>query len=270
MKQFPFERTGIWVVAIGWLLFGTGAVTADSITVGENSYVDVLVMDGASAYYILLPNEGKTIRVPRAKVNESEVIISEDQELRYQLRQRYDTAAEAAAAAKGPALDERAEAIRKPGRDPALGAEESYEAFVTAGPKAPELKLAMTLKKGPIAPADATIQVVEFWATWCGPCRRSIPHLTELQAKYAPKGVAFVGVTTEPYDVAQPYVRQMGDRMNYTVVADNRGQTSRAYNSLFGVRTIPHAYIIGSDGRVAWHGHPMDPQFESMLSLLTQ
>lgn len=261
MKQLLFERVGVWVVAMGWLLSGTGAVTADSITVGESSYVDVLVMDSSSAYYILLPDEGKSIRVPRAKVKESEVIISEDQDLRYQLRQRYDAAAEAVAAVKGHKLDERASAIFKLEKDLAVGAK---------GPKAPELKLAMTLKKGPIAPADATLQVIEFWATWCGPCRSSIPHLTKLQAKYAPKGVAFVGVTTESFDVALPYVMEMGDRMNYTVVSDHRSQTSRAYRSLFGVRTIPHAYIVDGDGRVAWHGHPMEPQFESMLSLLTQ
>lgn len=270
MKQFRYERAGIWVVAVGWLLFGTGGVTADRITVGETTYEDVLVVNSTSSYYILLPDEGRSISVPRDEVDESQIVISEDQVFRDGLKQRYTVAAEAAAATKGPTLNEQVEEVFKVEEDAGLSAEENDKASATAGPNAPDLKLAEILKMGPLAPADATIRVVEFWATWCGPCRSSIPHLTELQAKYAPKGVAFVGVTSEPSDVALPYVTQMGDQMNYTVVADYQRQTTRAYASLFGVSTIPHAYIVGGDGKVAWHGHPMDPQLESMLNLLTQ
>lgn len=268
MKQFRYERAGIWIVAIGWLLFGTGGVTADSISVGETTYENVLVVNGTSSYYILLPDEGRSISVPHDKVDESQIVISEDQVFRDGLKRRYKVAAEAAA--KGPALNEQVEEIYKVEEDAGLGAEENDKDSATAGLVAPDLKLAEILKMGPLAPADATIRVVEFWATWCGPCRWSIPHLTELQAKYGPKGVAFVSVTSESSDVALPYVTQMGDKMNYTVAADYRRQTTLAYASLFGISTIPHAYIVGGDGKIAWHGHPMDPQFESMLNLLTQ
>lgn len=270
MKQFRYERTGIWIVAAAWLLCGTGDLRADSITVGEIAYEDVLIVKSAASYDILLPDEGRRLSVSRDKVDESLMIISEDQDLRDGLQQRYTASAEVATATKDPALEEQADGIFRLEEDPGLGTEEPYQPSASAAPNAPDLKLAKILKRGPLAPADATIRVVEFWATWCGPCRRSIPHLSELQAKYAPKGVAFVGVTAEPSDVALPYVEQMGDRMNYTVAADHQAQTSRAYASLFGVGTIPHAYIIGGDGKIAWHGHPMEPQFESMLHLLTQ
>jgi thiol-disulfide isomerase/thioredoxin len=70
-----------------------------------------------------------------------------------------------------------------------------------------------------------TIYVVEFWATWCPPCRTSIPHLTEMQKKFKDQGVVFVGVSSEKTDVVKKFVDKMGDKMDYTVAVD-AGKTS--------------------------------------------
>lgn len=106
--------------------------------------------------------------------------------------------------------------------------------------------------------------VLEFWATWCPPCRNSIPHLSELQQKYKDT-VTFIGITSEdPTTVAQ-FVNRMGAQMDYTVVADTTGQTTKNYMEQFGIRGIPHAFIISKDGKVAYHGHPMEPAFEANL-----
>src|SRR5436189_5204296 len=61
------------------------------------------------------------------------------------------------------------------------------------------------------------IYVVEFWATWCGPCKVSIPHLTEMQAKFKDKGVVFVGISDEPLATVKPFVEKMAEKMDYTV-----------------------------------------------------
>ena len=128
------------------------------------------------------------------------------------------------------------------------------------GMPAPELAIAQWVKGQPAdlkAGRGKTIFVIEFWATWCGPCRMTIPHLTELQKKFKDQQVVVIGVSDEPADTIQPFVAKMGEKMNYTVAADQDRKTSAAYMGAFGERGIPHAFVVNKDGVIAWHGHPM-------------
>jgi len=106
--------------------------------------------------------------------------------------------------------------------------------------------------------------VFEFWATWCPPCRHSIPHLTELQRKYL-KSAVFVGITNEDENTTKEYVESMGKKMEYSVAIDAEGNASRNFMEKYGVRGIPHAFVIAKNGSVSWHGHPMEPHFEKAL-----
>jgi thiol-disulfide isomerase/thioredoxin len=128
------------------------------------------------------------------------------------------------------------------------------------GDKAPPLKIAEWLKG---APVDVTVAdgkrvfVVEFWATWCGPCKTSIPHLTELQKKYKDKNVTFIGISDEQVGKVKPFVDQQGDKMDYVVAIDQNRTTHAAYMGAYGQNGIPAAFLIDQQGRIVWVGHPM-------------
>ncbi len=99
------------------------------------------------------------------------------------------------------------------------------------------------------------VVVIEFWATWCGPCVASIPKIEALQKKHGDQ-VTILAITDEdPAHVAQ-FVEKRKDRMTYAVATDAQGQLQRVIFPGFGLSGIPTALVIGKDGRIAWIGHP--------------
>jgi thiol-disulfide isomerase/thioredoxin len=147
-----------------------------------------------------------------------------------------------------------------------LGRGSPARADLTIGDPAPGLEVSKFVKGDPVSGFEkGQVYVVEFWATWCGPCRATIPHLTELQHKN-PK-VTFIGVSVfedNPKEV-EPFVKEMGDKMDYRVALDDvpkdgkpdEGKMARTWMEAAGENGIPTAFIIDQKGRVAWIGHPM-------------
>jgi len=107
--------------------------------------------------------------------------------------------------------------------------------------------------------------VLELWATWCPPCKTSIPHLSALQAKYKDRGVVFVGVSEEDESTVTKFVSSMGSKMAYTVAIDPSGVLN-SYNTKFKPRGIPHAFVIDKNGKVTWSGHPMESGLETSIT----
>jgi thiol-disulfide isomerase/thioredoxin len=93
--------------------------------------------------------------------------------------------------------------------------------------------------------------VVEFWATWCPPCRASIPHLNEVNKEFKDKGLVIIGISDE--DKAKVEDFRKGVPMDYNVALDKQGKLAEK----FGITGIPHAFVVGKDGKIAWEGHPM-------------
>jgi len=114
------------------------------------------------------------------------------------------------------------------------------------------------VKGGPVKIEPGKVYIVEFWATWCPPCRVTIPHLTEVAHKYKDKKVVVTGISTEKMDLVKAFVAKQAENMDYNVAVDSTGRVSKGYMGAFGVNTIPHAFVVDQKGRIAWYGHPMD------------
>jgi thiol-disulfide isomerase/thioredoxin len=135
------------------------------------------------------------------------------------------------------------------------------------GDAAPKIEVKSFVKGEPVKSFEpGKNYVVEFWATWCGPCKTSIPHLTELQKKHA--DVSFIGVSVFEQDQAgvEPFVKEMGDKMDYRVAVDavpadkdpGQGAMAKSWMEASGSNGIPTAFIVNKEGKIAWIGHPME------------
>lgn len=114
----------------------------------------------------------------------------------------------------------------------------------------------------PALPVKGKVTVVEKWATWCPPCRTSVPHLTSMQLEF-PDDLHVVGITDEAEDKVRPFVEKMGNDMQYTVLRRNRGSEPPA--DFKSIKGIPHALLYGADGALKFQGHPLDPAFDQNL-----
>jgi len=119
------------------------------------------------------------------------------------------------------------------------------------------------------------VHVIEFWATWCGPCIAVMPHLSELQKKHPEVIVVSVAASergkdeTAKLEKVKEFVAGKGDTMSYRIVyAGDREKMSKPWMQAAGQNGIPCAFIVDKDSNVAWIGHPasMDKPLEQIIA----
>ncbi len=132
------------------------------------------------------------------------------------------------------------------------------------GSEAPQMTVEWV--KGDFDPASEAPYIVEFWATWCAPCKKSIPHLTYLQKEYEIDGLQVIGISIdEDTDKVAPFVQKMGRKMDYIVGIDANSKSKRSWMDAGGLKGIPAAFIVDHKGIIQFIGHPMDNRFEDIL-----
>ena len=115
------------------------------------------------------------------------------------------------------------------------------------GAQAPEFD-ALETAQGSIEPRLATLRgkvvVLEFWASWCGPCHLLSPVLEGWHERFTPQGVVVAGVSAETMPVVTRSASQMG--IGYAVFADPSGATTKAYRAM----ALPTVFVLDKGGRV--------------------
>ncbi len=160
----------------------------------------------------------------------------------------------------------------------------AQESVLTVGSDAPALAVEHWVKDGngqfkPVTEFESgKVYVVEFWATWCGPCIASMPHLAETQTKYADKGVQIVSISDEPIETVTKFLERAYDgepgktysdlTSAYCLTTDPDRSNHKSYMEAAAQNGIPTAFIVGKDAKIEWIGHPMtmDEPLEAVVA----
>jgi thiol-disulfide isomerase/thioredoxin len=108
--------------------------------------------------------------------------------------------------------------------------------------------------------------ILNFWATWCGPCIQEIPGFIKVYNEYKSQGVEFIGISLDSELDINDIAKFVGDNdINYQIVLDN-GDLQNAYG---GIKAIPTTYIIGKDFKVKNHfaGELTEEQIEKLVKM---
>ncbi len=116
---------------------------------------------------------------------------------------------------------------------------------IDVGSTAPAFSLKAVRGTADSAALKGKIVYVDFWASWCVPCKQSFPWMNEMQAKYAERGLEVVAINVDAKQAdADKFLAQIPAK--FQVAFDAAGETPKK----FGIKAMPSAVIVGGDGRV--------------------
>ncbi len=147
--------------------------------------------------------------------------------------------------------------------------ESSYaQTNIKVGEKAPEINITHWIKN---VPDDKTLNnkyiVLEFWATWCGPCIAAVPHMNEIQNKFKNNDLIFLSLTDENIEKVERTLKRIDFKS--TVVSDISKRTFIEFgNGKDGLVAYPLTVLIDNRGIIKWIGEPKQLSEELMKSFL--
>src|SRR5262249_1413203 len=144
---------------------------------------------------------------------------------------------------------------------PASDKKDKYAVSLKVGDAAPALKATKWLQGDEVKEFKKDhVYVVEFWATWCGPCIAMMPHLAELQQHYKSKGVTVIGYTAKDESNNQEkvaaFVKKRGSKLKYAFAYSDDSDTYDAWMKAAGREGIPCSFVVNKQGKIAYVGHP--------------
>ncbi|NEU99609.1 TlpA disulfide reductase family protein [Bradyrhizobium uaiense] len=130
---------------------------------------------------------------------------------------------------------------------------------------APPIKVQSWLRGQPLTNFQpGKVYIVEFWATWCGPCVEAMPHLVQLQEQYRDRGLEVVGVaanerastTNEARTKLDAWLTEKFPKLNYRIAFDYSGEMDKLWMEPSFSFGIPTSFVVDRDGQIAFIGHP--------------
>ncbi len=141
------------------------------------------------------------------------------------------------------------------------------------GNEAPQLTVDEWLKGEPVTGFESgAVYLVEFWGTWCSPCIKNIPHLSELQKKYESKGLVVIGVATHEFDgrdALDKFMKDRGDEMEYRVAYDKDLSMEQDWDTGIGASIdkfrLPVCFLVDREGKIIIVCHPESKELSTLL-----
>ncbi len=130
------------------------------------------------------------------------------------------------------------------------------------GDPAPPLKVSKWMQGTEVASLEkGKIYVVDFWATWCGPCIVMMPHLGEMQREYKNQGVTIIGFSaidpSNSEEKVRAFVEKRGPKLGYTFAFSDNRDTYKDWFEAAGSKGFPFTFVVDKAGNIAYLGHPM-------------
>ncbi len=115
------------------------------------------------------------------------------------------------------------------------------------GQPAPDVDLPDSTVAQKLSDLKGKVVYVDFWASWCGPCKQSFPWMNEMQRKYGSKGLQIVAINVDAKRAdADKFLAQ--NSTAFALAFDSKGESPRR----FGVKAMPTSALIGADGKVLY------------------